>query len=91
MKIEEDWPRIQFALRQLSEHGIDITVQMHLTLGEFVKLLWIGSGVIPTEPEVAERAEIVRHRILPPDAGSYCGIGSDIGYLFRKGMQYEDL
>ena len=63
---------------QIKTDGVRLMVEVDLSFEQFRALLAWGRGSPVTDWEVVEAWLIVRRRILPPDAGSFCGIGCDV-------------
>lgn len=63
-----------------------LIVDLRLSLEQFRKLLAIGFGYEPPDVDVVQFFEMANARILPPDAGSFSGIGSDVNELLKQAL-----
>lgn len=67
-----------FWLNKIKAEGVSLTVEIDLTFEQFRRLLEIGLGAVVEDAAVLDFWKMANRRILPPDHGSYSGIGGDI-------------
>lgn len=73
-----------FWLNKLKEEGVTLIVEIPLTIKQFRALVADGFGRPPSDDELVELYQIVGRRILPPDPGSFSGIGFDVNRLVKS-------
>jgi hypothetical protein len=74
----------EFWLNKIKEEGVRLVVEIDLTYKEFRKMMERTMEHDLSDDDVYELWEIANRRILPPDEGSFCGIGSDVGDCVRR-------
>ena len=77
----------QFWLNHIKTNGVRLTVEIGLSFEEFRKLMERSLGYALNDDDVYSFWELTDRRILPPDQGSYSGIGFDIGECVRRDLQ----
>ena len=85
MKANEFW------LNKIKRDGIRLVVEIDLSFDEFRKMMERSLGYELSDDEVYSLWEIANRRILPPDSGSFSGIGSDVGECVRRDIATDQL
>lgn len=75
-----------FWLAKIKREGVRLTVEIDLSFDQFRKLL-DSPGAPSDDVSALDSWRIVNRRILPPDAGSFSGIGFEVGELVRESLQ----
>ena len=81
----------EFWLSKIKRDGIRLVVEIDLSFDEFRKMMERSLGYELSDDDVYSLWEIANRRILPPDSGSFSGIGSDVGECVRRDIATDQL
>lgn len=77
-------PANKFWLNRIKAEGVRLMVEIDLTFAEFRKMMERSLGYDLSDDDVYALWEVANRRLLPPDSGSFSGIGSDVGDCVRR-------
>lgn len=79
--------RNPFWLNKIKAEGVTLTVEISLTFEQFRALLERGMATTLNDTAVLRFWEMANRRILPPDPGSFSGIGSDVNDIVHEALK----
>lgn len=77
-------PANPFWLNRIKSDGIRLLVEIDLSFDEFRKMMERSIGYELSDDDVYALWEVANRRLLPPDEGSFSGIGHDVGECVRR-------
>jgi hypothetical protein len=77
----------EYWLKRIKRDGVRLTVEIDISYEQFRALLMHGIGGTFDDDETYHYWEIANRRLLPPDCGSFSGIGFDVGEIVREKLE----